>query len=83
MRESLALITFILLFWVGWKQSYQEHFADLMGEISPGSGTRRVAEQTPAGTVSQVSAQPVRDNSWMWDRSKLDNPNEKRTSHGR
>jgi len=86
MRESLALITFILLFWVGWKQSYQEHFADLMGEISPASANVRVAERTPVGTVNQASAQPqppVRDNSWMWDRSKLDNPNEKRTSYGR
>ena len=85
MRESLALITFILLFWVGWKQSYQEHFADLMGEISPTDANRRAPAQTPVGTVNQVSTQTTeqRDNAWMWDRSKLDNPYDRRSSHGR
>jgi hypothetical protein len=83
MREALAFITFILLFWVGWKQSYQDHLADLLGEPAPGA-KRVAARQVAATSVASESTEtdaPAKD-AWMWDRSSLDSPNEMKT-HGR
>jgi hypothetical protein len=81
MREVFALITFIVLLWVGWKQSYQDHLAELLGE--PAVRTKRpVPRQVVANTVAVDEDAPAKD-AWMWDRGKLDSPNQMKSSHGR
>jgi hypothetical protein len=82
MREALALITFILLFWVGWKQSYREHLADFLGE--PSYERRITPRQVVATSATGESSSGTQGkNGWMWDRGILDNPNELKASNAR
>lgn len=75
MREVLALITFVLLFWIGWDQSYKDHFANVLNGRGPSSGKRVLSRDSFTIQENQSAAAPVtRDNSWMWKKSKLDNP---------
>lgn len=80
MREVLALITFALLVWIGWNQSYRDHLANVLSGIAPDAAkqvaTQHVTKQVAAEDVVTVAA-PKRDNNWMWKRSKLDNPHQK------
>jgi hypothetical protein len=80
MREAFALITIILLFWIGWDQSYQDHFLNIVNKKSTAASNRLAGrrEGRISPTMAPAVAAPIRDNSWMWDRSKLDNPHEER-----
>lgn len=79
MREVFALITFVLLFWIGWDQSFRDHFSNVVaGNSSVFSNRTAVRQNTvsPATMAPSTLGAPKRDNSWMWERSKLDNPHE-------
>lgn len=84
MREVLALITFALLFWIGWDQSYRDHVTNVLTGRPP-SEKRAVPQPaaTPIETVNvSTTSSSGRDNSWMWQKSKLDNP-QTPARHGR
>jgi hypothetical protein len=73
MREVLALITFILLVRIGWHQSFEDHFSSVVN----GRSAKRVLVENDYNVVGRdisAAAPPKRDNSWMWRKSKLDNP---------
>jgi hypothetical protein len=82
MREAVALITLILLLWVGWKQPYRNHLADLLGARSKRVAGESGTPNTVANAAPPEAPAPP-DNSWMWQRGKLDNPNDVRASRGR
>jgi len=77
MRLVFALTTIVLLFWIGWDQSYQDHVANVLnGKSTPAekkAAVRQDSELVAAEPAPTLGA-PVRDNSWMWKKSKLDNP---------
>jgi hypothetical protein len=85
MREALALITFVLLFWIGWDQSYRDHFSNVLTGRPTQAGKRVAAQQglPPEFVTTSTTATPARDNSWMWQKSKLDSPHEGNSRHAR
>jgi hypothetical protein len=80
MREAFALFTIILLFWIGWDQSYQDHFLNIVNPKSKATPNRLAGRQEGRlpPTIAPTVGAPIRDNKWMWERSKLDNPHEGR-----
>jgi hypothetical protein len=86
MRLVFALTTIVLLFWIGWDQSYQDHVANVLnGKPTPAEGRVTVRQNgglTETEPVSTLGA-PMRDNSWMWKKSKLDNPHEGKVHYAR
>jgi len=83
MREVLALITFALLFWIGWDQSYRDHLINVLSGIAPGAAKQLAAsaevktKELRTTPPPPVLAAPQPDNNWMWKRSRLDNPHQR------
>ena len=79
----LALITFALLFWIGWDQSYRDHLVNVLSGFAPGAAKELAAtaevktKELRTPPPPPVLAAPQSDNNWMWRRSKLDNPHQK------
>jgi hypothetical protein len=65
MRELLTFITIAFLVAVGWKQSFQSHWLHLTGQPTPAKARGATRNPAQPGAASK-------DNSWMWNRTKMD-----------
>jgi hypothetical protein len=86
MREAIAILALILLISVGWNQRFADHYANLAGEPatpSPSTTPMPNAGATPGQFNATKPAAPPRDTSWMWRKTKMDQPYDKTNSHGR
>ena len=88
MREALAFVFLIVLICFGWSQSFQDHYEIIFGSGEPAVKAPRVTQVAtsfaPATAAYQpAAAQPPHDRSWMWEKSAMDEPHDKKGSRGR
>lgn len=89
MRFLLEISVVVLVVVAGWRQPFRDHLSSLFPQlgIQP-SRSAQLAQMPPPergnvlhwgnGHVPSQVGEPPRDNSWMWERSKLDrNPRSK------
>ncbi len=80
MKEFAAFILLIVLVLVGWSQPYKAHFSSVVGDPPPvlaappvATADAAPASSSPAGSAPAVpQATPARDNSWLWNKTSMD-----------
>jgi hypothetical protein len=79
MKELAAFILLIVLAVIGWNQPYKAHFNSMMGNPPPAPPVAVVVPPpvpaaTPAVVQTAPPATPARDNSWLWNKTSMDQP---------
>ena len=78
MKELAALILLIVLICIGWNQPYKAHFSSVVGDPPPVVAVPAPApampDAPPAMAPAVPQATPARDNSWIWNKTSMDQP---------
>ena len=73
MKEALALLIFIALLFLGWNQSYREHYARIFPRSAVAKQrTAQVAQRRAIAQASRNALPSTKDSSWMWNATRLD-----------